>query len=71
MHEYMDGFSVRNVWRVGASQGEPYLATATTGANCYADGQYLSRRLFIGAVGIGLGLGRGRNLAIGLGMPSV
>jgi hypothetical protein len=40
--------------------------TSTTGTNCYADGQYLSRRLFIGAVGIGPGLGRGRNLAVGV-----
>jgi hypothetical protein len=42
----------------------------TTGRKCYADGQYLSRRPFIGAVGIGPGLGRGRNSAVGLGMPS-
>jgi hypothetical protein len=38
----------------------------TTARNHYADGQYLSRRLFIGAVGIGPGLGRGRNLAVGV-----
>jgi hypothetical protein len=46
------------------------LLGTTTGRKCYADGQYLSRRPFIGAVGIGPGLGRGRNLAVGLGMPS-
>jgi hypothetical protein len=37
----------------------------TTGTNCYAYGQYLSRRLFIGAIGIGLCLGHGQNLVVG------
>jgi hypothetical protein len=42
----------------------------TIGRKCYADGQYLTRRPFIGVVGIGPGLGRGQNSAVGLGMPS-
>jgi hypothetical protein len=38
----------------------------TTGKKLYADGQNLSRRLFIRAVGLGPGLGRGQNSAIGV-----
>jgi hypothetical protein len=57
-------WDARNKVREG--EGTLHPASLTIGTNCYADGQYLSRRLFIGAVGIGPCFGRGRNLAVGV-----
>jgi hypothetical protein len=53
------GFSISKSRDTRACHENLGDSTNTTGTNCYADGQYLSRRLFIGAVGIGPGLGRG------------